>query len=237
MALANAAIDMAPPGPANEAWLRLLDEQPLWEPDGTGLLVVAPHPDDETLGAGGLIASVARRQKPVTVVSVTDGEVAYSNWSGLAAIRRAELKRALHNLSPHMILQVRLGLPDGGVRRHERLLRQSLTGLVTKGVVLVAPYEQDGHPDHDVVGRVCLEVARAHTLSIVRYPIRAWRLAAWHALRQARWGRFELSAEAREAKHRAIGAFVSQLRPPFRQPRVPEDVVPYFERPYEAFLL
>src|ERR1051325_9977126 len=38
------------------------------------LLVLAPHPDDETLGFTGLIDAYRRAGKPVSVVVVTDGD-------------------------------------------------------------------------------------------------------------------------------------------------------------------
>src|SRR5690349_4884916 len=38
------------------------------------LLVIAPHPDDETLGFAGLIDAYTQADKPVTVVVVTDGD-------------------------------------------------------------------------------------------------------------------------------------------------------------------
>src|SRR5215471_1540498 len=43
-------------------------------PEGTRLLVVAPHPDDETLGAGGLIQRVHATGGSVKVVYLTDGD-------------------------------------------------------------------------------------------------------------------------------------------------------------------
>jgi hypothetical protein len=46
-----------------------------------------------------------------------------------------------------------------------------------------------------------------------------------------------LSFEARRAKARAVQCFVSQLQPPQANPIVPRHVLPYFERPYETFLL
>jgi LmbE family N-acetylglucosaminyl deacetylase len=229
--------DVARPGTADEAWLRLLAGQPSWEPEGSPLIVVAPHPDDETLGAGGLIASYARRNRPVLVVSVTDGEAAHPGWQGLRSIRRSELRRALNTLSPHLILQARVGLADGEVHRHERVLRDYLLHLVPRGAVLVAPYECDGHTDHEAVGRVCQQVAAARGVVCARYPIWAWHQARVESLRDARWGRFELRGEWREAKARAIRAFVSQLRPRLRKPVVPAHVLAYFARPYEAFLL
>ena len=43
-------------------------------PDGTRLLVIAPHPDDEVLGAGGLMQRVHAGGGTVRVVYLTDGD-------------------------------------------------------------------------------------------------------------------------------------------------------------------
>ena len=43
-------------------------------PDSGRVVVVAPHPDDEVLGAGGALASLAARGTRVLLVAVTEGE-------------------------------------------------------------------------------------------------------------------------------------------------------------------
>src|SRR5436189_2426333 len=57
---------------------------------GERLLVLAPHPDDEVIGCGGLIALHAREGRQVHVVIVTDGAEA-----GDATVRREESRRGL----------------------------------------------------------------------------------------------------------------------------------------------
>ncbi len=59
------------------AWMNSLRDVPTWTPDCSPILLLAPHPDDETLGAGVLVASLRRGGVEVKVVAVTDGENAY----------------------------------------------------------------------------------------------------------------------------------------------------------------
>lgn len=57
------------------AWGRPFPELDLT--GGKSLLVVAPHPDDETLGFGAAAATLQSRGVKVQVVSVTDGDASY----------------------------------------------------------------------------------------------------------------------------------------------------------------
>ncbi len=95
------------------------------------LLVVAPHPDDETLGAGGLIQRVLARGGSVRVVLMTAGDgyvEAVVHATGLPRPRAAEYiaygerrlretRAAIRELGgPHIRLQL-LGFPDGGLEQ------------------------------------------------------------------------------------------------------------------------
>ena len=72
-------------------WIEGLKPLPVWNPPETvAVLVLAPHPDDETLGAGGLIKAQCLRGLEVSIAAVTDGKKAYADAEGLAAIRRVE---------------------------------------------------------------------------------------------------------------------------------------------------
>lgn len=229
--------DPANAGTPECLWQRMLSDRPPWMPAQGPLIVVSPHPDDEVMGTGGLIHSWASAGRRVIVVSVTDGEAAFPHWRGLDLIRRAELKGALRKLCSTYVSVVRVGLPDGGVARHANRLRNALLALIEPHVTLIAPYERDGHPDHDATGEVCCALARTHGLALARYPIWTWHHADPATLAAARWGKFSLSCEARRAKARALQCFSSQLQPPRLAPVVPQHVLAHFERPYEVFLL
>jgi LmbE family N-acetylglucosaminyl deacetylase len=230
------AFDTATPGTPECLWAAL--EPPMWSPPAGPLVVVAPHPDDETLGAGGLIHTwAARHGLPVVIASVTDGEAACPEVPNLAAIRRGELEAALGDLASTGIDLVRLQLPDGSVRHHEQELAAALSDITPDRATIIAPFEHDGHPDHDAVGRVAREVAGCRGAVFAQYPIWAWHRMTPAIFASRALGRFMLSPAARGAKQNAIRRFRSQVSDRPGGAIVPAHVLDYFTRPYEVFVL
>jgi LmbE family N-acetylglucosaminyl deacetylase len=210
--------------------VRLLEVAPRLSLPSCNVVVVSPHPDDEVLGAGGLIHSAARAGRQVTVLSVTDGEAAYTDWDGLGRIRRRELSDALGVLAAEGVSLHRLSIPDGQVDRHRAALFDAIDRRLSTATLLGAPYEHDGHPDHDATGEVCCEVARLRGLTLWRFPIWTWHHGDPAQFATKRWGRFALDAAACGAKTQALSCFASQMHPLGRAPIVPRHVLPYFTR-------
>src|SRR6202044_612035 len=88
---------IAPLTPEAE-WLPAFENLTAWELPFVPTLVLAPHPDDETLGAGGLIAKLRRAGVTVTIVAITDGENAYAGTPRLGDIRVLEQNEAVQRL-------------------------------------------------------------------------------------------------------------------------------------------
>jgi LmbE family N-acetylglucosaminyl deacetylase len=135
--------------------------------NGPGLLVVMVHPDDESMGCGGLILRHTRAGIPVNLICATRGE---AGWQGkplgarkedLGQIRAAELEEAAAALA---ISGVELwDYPDGGVDacdRQEIVQRiwEQITKLRPKAVVGWGPDGIYGHPDHIAMG-ACTDTA------------------------------------------------------------------------------
>lgn len=130
---------------------------------GERLVVVAPHPDDETLGAGGLIQRVIEIGGTVRVVLVTAGDgyvEAVVHETGRPRPRPAEYvaygerrlreaRRALRELDGDAIrAEHLLGFPDGGIEplltahRQRTHPEKSLTTGASE-----PPYPEAEHPD------------------------------------------------------------------------------------------
>lgn len=178
----------------------------------SSVVVVAAHPDDEVLGAGGTISALASAGARLRLVSITDGEASHPAAAGPAALGRrrvAETAEALHVLGAAQAEVIRLGLPDTGLAAHEDDIAARLTDLMDGFDICLAPWARDVHADHEAAGRAARR-ASARTLS---YPVWMWHWAVpgdprvpWH-----RALRVSLPAAVAARKRAAIACFTSQL--------------------------
>ena len=230
-----------------QRWPVLADLPPLDVATCRRAVVVAPHPDDETLAVGGLIALLLAGGARVVLVAATDGEASHPASTAatpdrLRAVRAAETEQALGALGPGHVEQVRLRLPDGALSAHEAALGAALAGRLHPGDWCVAPFEDDGHPDHDVAGRVARAACARTGARALRYPLWAWHWARPDDPRVpwAQAVRVELSARAARAKRAALACYPSQTEPLGTAPEdaavVPPAVLAHFLRPYEVLL-
>ncbi|MDL5159867.1 PIG-L deacetylase family protein [Actinomycetospora termitidis] len=178
------------------------------------VVVLAPHPDDETLGAGATLAAWARAGTAVVVLAVTDGEASHPGSptlspTQLAARRVDERTAALRELGLGGAPVIRAGLPDGGVARHRDELAAALAGVVAPGDTLLAPVVGDGHPDHDAVA----EAASGAGVPVLRYAIWWWHWARPEDLDATGAVAVTGDDEARRAKRAAVERFTTQVAP------------------------
>lgn len=238
------------PGTPAIVWRR----QPEWgtgEPLGlhgvSRLVVLAAHPDDESLGAGGLIASATRRGVAVEIVSATDGEGSHPDSpthppEDLAVVRAEEARQAARALGVPVELVHRLALPDGGVVDHQDDLTGRLVEIVGDGrvTVIVAPWRHDAHPDHEAAGRAAAAAARRTGADLWEYPVWFWH---WGHPEDAPWSMlhpFVLDDLALQAKREAIHAHASQVAPlsdlEGDETLLPGEFLAHFEEGPEHFL-
>lgn len=220
------SFDHREPGTDPAAWTRFLDAVSTTPVDLDGIrsvVVLAPHPDDETLGAGGLIARASDAGVPVHVLLLTRGERSHpdsptTTAPELAAVRDAEFTRALATLHTGATSSS-VGIPDGGTREHRDEVVDALHRALDdaeRPTLVVAPWRGDGHRDHRIAGEVAEEVTAGATgVSLLTYPIWAWHWDDPSTSAQP-WARarvLRLPDAVRAQKRAALDAYASQIRP------------------------
>ncbi|WP_050010713.1 PIG-L deacetylase family protein [Herbaspirillum sp. B65] len=213
-------------------------------PPRSRAVILAPHPDDETLGCGGLIAQLANLMREIAVVAVSDGEHSHPESSPLAArlplLRPAESIAALHCLGAGQAQILRTRIPDGRIGQHRLELKAWLIAQLRHTDIVFAPWRMDGHPDHETVGEVAAELEQELGCKLVEVPI--W---GWHRTQPlggdfpwVRAHKLNLDAETSLKKRRALRCYHSQIsRDGQRDPVLPAGVLAHFVRPYEVFFL
>ena len=169
-----------------------------------GLLVWCAHPDDETLGVGGLIAEAHRRSLPVHVVAATGDEQ-----------RLRELRAAIAILHPDAAVSS-LGLPDGSLHDHQRAVADAVEATLAAypGRVILTPWSEDRHGDHRTLGQLVRSIATDRGRRCLSYPVWLWQ---WGEPADVPWSDLmvvPLDDEILDRKQRALAQHVSQLTGP-----------------------
>lgn len=182
----------------------------------TRIVVCAPHPDDEVLGCGGLLALAAASGVPCAVVSVTDGEACYPEhpqWTAerLRTARVSELHDALDVLGQGDCRVLRLAVPDGEVESHHDLIVDALNALLQPGDAVFVTASFDGHPDHEGCAAAARAAAEQCGARVFEYPVWAGDLNDADVDDAARdTVLLVLPPAIRERKAQAIRRFASQ---------------------------
>ena len=224
-----------------------------------GALVLAPHPDDESLGCGGLLAALAEAGRPARVVVVSDGAASHPNSrthppDRLRALRRDETVAAMAELGLGPDHLAFLGLPDGGVPDSGPGFDAAVTAIGNLArrdpappAAVLATWEHDTHPDHVAVAALGRAVAAELGCRALFYPV--WGLRFLHpamgpapapAVRgAARGSRLDVSATL-DRKRCAVAAHRSQTTRLIADDpegfNLRPDVLDVLLRPFELFL-
>lgn len=150
----------------------------------SNLLVVAAHPDDEVLGAGGTIPLVKQAGGRVTVLIVTDGSsTQYAGDSAVAARKEEQLALANRLLGVDEVLH--WDFPDMRLDTvaHVELNRRLDELVRARGFDTVLTHHHgDVNLDHQMIYRSVLVVARG----VPDQPIE--RLFTFHVGSSTEWG-------------------------------------------------
>ncbi len=189
------------------------------------VLIVAPHPDDETLGCGGAISLLCDRGYDVTVLTISDGTGSHPNSlkypaPALQAIRSQETLTALAILGVDRSAITFLQLKDGAIPTvtspHFSIAKSRCKKYLTKisPDTIFIPWRSDPHPDH----RATWQLIQAAILSlditpqVIEYPIWDWDIQQQQPsnLSQIHGWKLDIGAVL-DRKLQAIATYKSQL--------------------------
>lgn len=153
-------------------------------------LIVAPHPDDESLGCGGAIALLRRFEIRVEIVVMSDGTKSHPNSQEYPAERLRDL-REVEMLEAAAILGVAqsrvrfLRYPDRAVPQQDSpgfaaaVARFAEILENVQPATILAPWRRDPHPDHLAAHQIAATAIRQlnRKIRVIEYPIWLWELA------------------------------------------------------------
>ena len=215
-------------------------------------LILAPHPDDESLGCGGLIAAACDAGFAPVVVILTDGAASHPGSKQypperLRALRELEAMRAARSLGlPKQNLYF-LRAPDtrlsaAGPEFEDYVERLGEVGRLRGCGIVFAPWLGDLHCDHETAAIMAATLSARHGWALVSYPVWGWLRRGedvFHEPRQHGW-KLKISSELAR-KQQAIAAYQSQYSELIQDSpagfKLPEDLLRVFARNFEVYII
>ncbi|MEP7037821.1 MAG: PIG-L deacetylase family protein [Acidobacteriota bacterium] len=146
-------------------------------------LIVAPHPDDESLGCGGAIALLRSFNVEVEVLVLSDGTLSHPNSVKFPAeklrdLRENEMLDALKILGVNKENTTFFRYKDRSVpdKNSVQAVAQCAEYLaLTKPQTILVPWRRDPHPDHRAAYSLLKAANKA--AKMIEYPIWLWEIA------------------------------------------------------------
>jgi LmbE family N-acetylglucosaminyl deacetylase len=217
-----------------------------------GIVVVAPHPDDETLGCGGLIALAHDAGKAIRIIVISDGCGSHPNSTShppnrLRDLRESETRAAVAalGLDPSALAFLRLAdryVPDEGEEAERAAREIAKAAAQIDASAVLATWRHDPHCDHQAAWRIAAMAGRMSPrgVALIAYPIWGWSLPPQTPLPLPAKGRRLAIKDVLERKQRAIASHRSQISSMVQNDPpaliLTEETLARFAAPYETYL-
>ena len=176
----------------------------------TNVLVIAPHPDDESIGCGGTICLHAERRDRVIAVFLTSGERGIRGVSRETArsIRESEAEKAGEILMLHQLDFLRL--PDLALSKNIEIGAQRLGEIIRlqSASLIYLPHPNEAHEDHQAALPIVRTALAQLPAQMKRPELRLYEV--WSPMTVYGWA--EDISRFIQPKLRAVRCYKSQLQ-------------------------
>lgn len=184
-------------------------------------LILAPHPDDEAIGCGGLIARLCEEGQPPHVVVMTGGGGSLRGYSDMPESEVVKARRMLTLDSAKA-----LGLPesnihfldfvDGHIGDRPESEMERLKGIINeiKPEAIFVPHSGEGWPDHLNTQEIILnsQLPTLKSAQIYEYCVWMWYYNVWR-LDWKNAFQLKMTDSEHAAKLKAVDAYIRPLAP------------------------
>ncbi|MGO9614115.1 MAG: PIG-L deacetylase family protein [Dissulfurispiraceae bacterium] len=162
------------------------------------ILVLAPHPDDETLGCGGTIARFTQSGKKVRVLIVSRGDAVNIEVEELVEKRKEEARRACDILGVEELLFH--DFPDGKLNSYQHEIKDAIRKVILSytPAVIFSPSPMDFHPDHQSIAKIIVSLLR---------ECGTFQVAFYEVYQPIRYNCVVDIADTMSTKERAVGCY------------------------------
>lgn len=182
------------------------------------ILIIAPHPDDEILGCGGLIIRQMQNNKKVSVIILSGGEASHAGCCNIDADklkkerRTLSLKAAEITKLPHENIHF-LNFVDGNINKTDREvenLQKTISQINPDAVFVTNPYEK--WSDHILSGEFIKELLFDKNIALFEYCVWFWFYMPLRKIFNINWKKaqaIKLSDQEMKLKNLGIDCYIN----------------------------
>jgi LmbE family N-acetylglucosaminyl deacetylase len=221
----------------------------LFRINSNSILVIAPHPDDESFGCSGLIAQKTRNGAEVYILFLTNGEKSLStiSKSELKQVRQANAIAAAQILGINESHLLWLNLPDGAIPRKKcddfEPTAQAIANLIHTYHIdeVFTTHYLDGWSDHIAAYELSLAALSysQRPITLYLYWVWAWYYVGFTQIFTLSWNQMRLLplGSSMTTKQQALKCYYDSITPdgdPYMG-NLPKMFLKAFDWPYEVF--
>lgn len=182
------------------------------------VLIIAPHPDDEVIGCGGLIARLVNEKHSPHIIIMSGGEGSHNGCCNtpkqdIVVARRRLTRNALAVLGVPVENIHELDYPDGSINTHnpETEKLKDLIAKIKPDAIFV-PHWGEGWADHVNARKIGIELVLDDT-EVYEYCVWMWYYNVWRGLDWRNAAILRMTSKEYERKLRAMDAYIKPLAP------------------------